>query len=88
MPLGGGGEALAVQPVKGSLNIPNLMKDSALSKYQQLTADREDFLDTARECAALSLPYLLTDEGHTQGGSLRKPWQSQGAKGRKRAASS
>ena len=57
------------------------MQSSAQAKYTQLSSDREDFLETARECAALTLPYLLTDEGHTQGGRLRKPWQSLGAKG-------
>lgn len=34
-----------------------------------------------RRSAALTLPYLLTDEGHTSGASLRTPWQSVGAKG-------
>jgi hypothetical protein len=34
-----------------------------------------------QRAAALTLPYLLTDEGHTSGGPLHSPWQSVGAKG-------
>jgi hypothetical protein len=57
------------------------MKESALSRYQYLTTDREQFLYIGREAAYLTLPYLLTESGHTQGGSLHTPWQSVGAKG-------
>lgn len=46
-----------------------------------LTADREQFLDMGRQAALLTLPYLLTEEGMTQGGRLHTPWQSVGAKG-------
>ena len=58
-----------------------MKKESAQARYQAGLSDREQFLDTARGCASLTLPYLLTDEGHTQGGSLNIPWQSVGAKG-------
>lgn len=54
---------------------------NAQARYQQLTSDREDFLDMGRRCASLTLPYLLTDDGFTEGGKLRTPWQSLGAKG-------
>ena len=57
------------------------MEANAQARYQALTSDREDFLDMGRRCAALTLPYLLTNEGHTEGGKLRTPWQSLGAKG-------
>lgn len=57
------------------------MKQSAEARYMTLTADREQFLDTARRCAALTLPYLLTAEGVTQGGGLYSPYQSVGTKG-------
>lgn len=57
------------------------MKDSALERYFTLTAPREQFLETARRCAILTLPYLLTQEGLAQGERLHTPWQSQGAKG-------
>lgn len=57
------------------------MKSSAEARYSGLTADRQQFLDMAREAAALTLPYLLTADGHSEGGALRTPWQSVGAKG-------
>ena len=54
---------------------------SAQARYQALAADRQQFLDTARASAKLTLPYLLTEEGTTEGGGLHTPWQSVGAKG-------
>lgn len=57
------------------------MKPEALSRYQALSSDREQYLDVGRACAKLTLPYLLTEEGHTQGSSFHTPWQSVGAKG-------
>ena len=57
------------------------MKDLAQARYQFLTSDREQFLDMARKCARLTLPYLLTEDGLADGGKLHTPWQSVGAKG-------
>ena len=57
------------------------MTYQALSRYQQLTADREDYLDMARRCASLTLPYLITEDGHVEGGRLQQPYQSLGSKG-------
>ena len=54
---------------------------SAASRYARLASDRTIFLDTARDCAALSLPYLLTATGVVNGQKLTTPWQSMGAKG-------
>jgi len=54
---------------------------SAASRYARLASDRTIFLDTARECAELSLPYLLTPTGVVNGQKLTTPWQSVGAKG-------
>jgi hypothetical protein len=54
---------------------------SAASRYARLASDRTIFLDTARECARLSLPYLLTPTGVINGQHLPTPWQSIGAKG-------
>ena len=55
---------------------------SAASRYARLASDRTIFLDTARECARLSLPYILTPtQGVTNGQKLPTPWQSIGAKG-------
>ena len=57
------------------------MKHSAQAKYMMLQADREDYLDSGRQSARLTLPYILTDDGHVQGGVLPTPWQSVGSKG-------
>jgi hypothetical protein len=54
---------------------------SAASRYAKLASDRTIFLDTARDCAALSLPHLLTPTGVVNGQKLPTPWQSIGAKG-------
>jgi hypothetical protein len=54
---------------------------SAASRYARLASDRTIFLDTARDCAVLSLPYLLTPTGVVNGQKLATPWQSMGAKG-------
>ena len=54
---------------------------SAASRYARLASYRTIFLDTARDCAALSLPYLLTPTGVVNGQKLPTPWQSMGAKG-------
>ena len=54
---------------------------SAASRYARLASDRTIFLDTARDCATLSLPYLLTPTGVVNGQKLVTPWQSMGAKG-------
>jgi hypothetical protein len=54
---------------------------SAASRYARLASDRTIFLDTARDCAELSLPYLLTRTGVVNGQKLTTPWQSIGAKG-------
>jgi hypothetical protein len=57
------------------------MDQSAADRYAKLSSDRTIFLDTARDCAALSLPYLLTPTGVVNGQKLPTPWQSIGAKG-------
>lgn len=54
---------------------------TAAERYEVLTSDRIDFLQSARACTALSLPYLLTPSGHSNGATLRTPWQSMGARG-------
>ena len=57
------------------------MKQTALSRYESLRSGRQQFLDAAREAAALTIPYLMTEEGFGEGEKLPIPWQSLGAKG-------
>ena len=56
---------------------------SAKSRYDRLCSDRSQFLNTARQAADLTLPYLIReDEVYTKGSlKLTTPWQSVGAKG-------
>ena len=56
---------------------------SAKSRYDRLSSDRSQFLNTARQAADLTLPYLIReDEVYTKGSrKLITPWQSVGAKG-------
>ena len=58
-----------------------MKETSAIARYQALRSEREQFLDMGRRAAKLTLPYLLTEEGQVDGGPLRTPWQSVGAKG-------
>jgi len=57
------------------------MKANAQARYEALRSDREQFLDIGRAAAKLSLPYLLTEEGHANGQGFHTPWQSVAAKG-------
>jgi hypothetical protein len=54
---------------------------TAAERYEFLTSDRTEFLDSARYATSLSLPYLLPPSGHSAGSELRTPWQSMGARG-------
>jgi hypothetical protein len=56
---------------------------TAKSRYDRLSSDRAQFLNTARQAADLTLPYLIReDETYTKGSiKLTTPWQSTGAKG-------
>ncbi len=56
---------------------------NAKQRYDALRSDRSQYLDTAREAADLTLPYLIRGEEDTLRGPrhLPTPWQSIGAKG-------
>jgi hypothetical protein len=56
---------------------------TAKLRYDRLSSDRAQFLNTARQAADLTLPYLIReDEVYTKGSiKLTTPWQSVGAKG-------
>ena len=56
---------------------------SAQDRYDALTSDRSYFLDTARQAADLTIPYLIRGEEEYNKGArvLKTPWQSVGAKG-------
>lgn len=54
---------------------------SCAKRYHKLAADREIYLDRARECAELTLPALITPEGFSSASELYQPFQSIGARG-------
>ena len=54
---------------------------TARERYNQLSSNRSQFLDTAVECSELTLPYLVKDDVNTTNHRrLKTPWQSVGAK--------
>ena len=56
---------------------------TAKQRYDRLSSNRSQFLNSARQAADLTLPYLIReDESNTKGAlKLPTPWQSTGAKG-------
>jgi len=55
--------------------------ETAKSKYQKMEADRDAYLQRARDCARLTLPYLMTDDGDQSSQRLPTPYQAVGARG-------
>ncbi len=56
-------------------------QSTCAQKYHKLTADREVYLDRARECSELTLPALIPPEGFSSVTDLYQPFQSTGARG-------
>jgi hypothetical protein len=54
---------------------------TAAGLYANLESLRRSFLDRARECAELTIPSLLTKDGHSEASRLPTPWQGIGARG-------
>ncbi len=56
---------------------------TAKTRYDRLSSDRSQFLNSARQAADLTLPYLIREDEHFSKGALKltTPWQSTGAKG-------
>ncbi len=54
----------------------------ARERYNKLSSDRRQFLDTAVECSKLTLPYLIQDDlsSRPTHETLNVPWQSVGSK--------
>ena len=58
-----------------------MSKHNARARYNSLASERAQFLDIALECADLTLPYLMKQEGDTATHNvMRTPYQSVGAK--------
>jgi len=56
---------------------------TAKQRYDRLSSSRSQFLNSARQAADLTLPYLIRDDESSTKTNLRlpQPWQSTGAKG-------
>lgn len=54
---------------------------TAAARYQELSQDRGSYLDRARTCSRLTIPYLIPPDDHTGGQALPVPYQSVGANG-------
>jgi hypothetical protein len=53
---------------------------SCKERFQKLDADRSSVLDRARECSKLTIPSVVTDDGHTESDDLDTPYQSVGSR--------
>lgn len=56
-------------------------KGPAEARYNDLKSDRDPFLTRARECAKLTLPFLIPPDGFTSGDAIKSTYQSIGANG-------
>ena len=56
---------------------------TAKTRYDLLSSDRDQYLDTAEAGSLLTIPYLIKglDDSHKGKRPLPTPWQSVGAKG-------
>jgi len=50
-------------------------------RYNQLDAERQVFLERAREASKLTLPMVIRDQGHTYATTYEVPYQSVGSRG-------
>lgn len=55
--------------------------ETAKSLYQKLENTRHGYLQRARDCAKLTIPHLMTDDGDQSAQRLPTPYQSVGARG-------
>jgi len=57
------------------------MHETAQKTYTRLEGHRYQYLDRARSCSKLTLPYVMPDEGHGPHSRLDTPFQGVGARG-------
>lgn len=53
---------------------------TAKARWSKLEGEKTSVIDRARECAELTIPSLLTKQGHTEQDSLSTPYQSLGGR--------
>ena len=64
------------------------MSESGKDLYLRLETQRHSYLERARDCARLTLPHLITDEGDQAWRKFATPYQAVGARGVNNLASS
>ncbi|MAH44901.1 phage tail protein [Candidatus Pacearchaeota archaeon] len=57
-----------------------LNASSVASLYERLALQRDPYLERARDVSKLTIPHLLTDEGHNESNKLYTPYQSVGSR--------
>lgn len=62
--------------------VEQLLAENSTSreKFSKLDADRSAVLDRARECSKLTIPSVVTDDGHTESDDLDTPYQAVGSR--------
>ena len=58
-----------------------MTKGSAQSEYTRLGAIRDPYITRARDASKLTIPTIMTEEGHNASSRLPTPYQSVGARG-------
>jgi hypothetical protein len=63
-------------------DVEQLLAENSTSreKFSKLDADRSAVLDRARECSKLTIPSVVTDDGHTESDDLDTPYQAVGSR--------
>lgn len=56
------------------------LNSASKEKFSKLDADRSAVLDRARECSKLTIPSVVTDDGHTESDDLDTPYQAVGSR--------
>jgi hypothetical protein len=55
-------------------------ESNSRAKFQKLDSSRSSVLDRARECSKLTIPSVVTDDGHTESDDLTTPYQAVGSR--------
>ena len=56
------------------------MSETAKARYAKMKAKRDPYLRRARDCAELTIPYLMPPEGHNEHSVMPEPYQGLGAR--------
>jgi len=56
------------------------MAETAKARYAKMKAKRDPYLRRARDCAELTIPYLMPPEGHNEHSVMPEPYQGLGAR--------